>query len=386
MRVYLDHNSTSPLRPPVRELWLTLAEEHLGNASSVHAAGRRARALVDDARARTAAALGVHEEEIYFTSGATEANNLALLGVLRACGPGTSLALPSTEHSSVLGAAAAWSEGAGAQRGGPVRFLPSDTQGLPDPEALRAAVAQGVGLVSISAANNETGAAPDLADLLRTLPGPRPRLHTDAVQALGRLPVRLAEWGVDAATFSAHKLGGPPGVGILWRRRGLALAPLMHGGGQELGLRPGTENVAAIAAAALAVELAVREQPAQAVRTGALARELWAELRAALPGLRLVGPPLDSNCRLPNTLCLLLSGTDGKVLVTRLDLAGLEVSAGSACASGSVEPSHVLLALGLARDEARSAVRLSLGWNTTREDCKRAAAIFHAEFGSLRAT
>lgn len=382
MRVYLDHNSTAPLRPSVRARWLALVEEQLGNPSSLHASGRRARALVDDARAQIAGALGVHEEEIFFTSGATEANNLALLGVLEASGPSAGLVLPPTEHSSVLGPAKAW-----AKRGGAVTYVPTDPDGLLDPDSVRAAVAQGgVALVSVSAANNETGAAPDLERSLRSLPGPRPRVHTDAVQALGRLPLRLAEWGVDLATFSGHKLGGPPGVGILWRRRGLALAPLVHGGGQELSLRPGTENVPGIAAVALAVEMAVREQPAEAQRLRGLAGELWGALRASLPGARLLGPPLDSNHRLPNTLCLLVPATDGKVLVTRLDLAGLEVSAGSACASGSIEPSHVLLALGLARDEARSGLRLSLGWNTTRADCKRAAAIFHDEFVALRAT
>ena len=382
MRVYLDHNSTSPLRPAVREVWQALAAEPLGNASSPHASGRRARALVDDARARIAAALEVHEEEIFFASGATEANNLAIDGALRARGGRAGLVLSPTEHSSVLGPARARE-----RAGGPVIFLRVDPHGLPDPESLRGALrAGGVGLVSISAANNETGAAPDLALLFRSLGSSRPILHTDAVQALGRLPVRLAEWGADLATFSAHKLGGPPGVGILWRKRGTPLEPVGHGGGQELGLRPGTENVPAIAATALAVELAVREQAVQAARLGLLVRELWDDLVAALPGTRLIGPPLDSNRRLPNTLCILVPGTDGKVLVTRLDLAGLEVSAGSACASGSIEPSHVLLALGLTRDEARSGLRLSLGWNTTREDCKQAATIFHDEFVSSRAT
>jgi len=382
MRAYLDHNSTSPLRPEVREHWLALSDERLGNASSLHTPGRRARAIVDDARARVAAALGVHEEEIFFTSGATEANNLALLGSLRASGTAPGLVLPSTEHSSVLGPAHAW-----AQAGHPVVHVPCDEHGELDHAELRAVVAgMSVGLLSVSAANNETGAAPDLARLVAALPGPRPRVHVDAVQALGRLPVRLAEWGADLATFSAHKLGGPPGVGVLWRRRGLALEPLCFGGGQELGLRPGTENVPAVAAAALAIELAVRTQPVEAPRLLALARGLWEELAAALPGARLLGPPLASKRRLPNTLCVLVPGTDGKVLVTRLDLAGLEVSAGSACASGSLEPSHVLLALGLARDAARSAVRLSLGWNTTHADCKRAASIFHDEFAALRAT
>jgi len=385
MRVYLDHNSTSPMRAEVRARWLAVADELLGNPSSVHASGRRARAVVDDARACVAAALGVHEEEIFFTSGATEANNLALLGVLAAAGQEAGLATTAVEHSSVLEPARAQ-----AAAGRRVSIVPVDAQGLPDPAAVvHAAGEPALGLVSVGAANNETGAVPDLAAIaqgLREIPGPRPRFHTDAVQALGRLPVRLREWGVDLASFSAHKLGGPPGIGILWRARGVALAPRFHGGGQELALRPGTENVPAIAAGAVAIELVVREQSAFAARTAALARNLWAGLSTSLPGLRLLGPPIDSKQRLPNTLCILVPDTDGKVLVTRLDLAGLEVSAGSACASGSLEPSHVLSAMGLARDAARSGVRLSLGWNTTAEDCKRALAIFHAEFSSSRAT
>jgi cysteine desulfurase len=332
-----------------------------------------------------AAALGVHEEEIFFTSGATEANNLALFGVLAAAGAEAGLATTAVEHSSVLEPARAL-----AAAGRRVTIVPVDSRGIPDPAAVVAATSEpAAGLVSVGAANNETGAVPDLAAIawgLRERPGPRPRFHTDAVQALGRLPVNLREWGVDLASFSAHKLGGPPGVGVLWRARGVALAPRLHGGGQELALRPGTENVAGIAAAALSIELAVREQPAYAARTARLARNLWAELHASLPSLRLLGPPIDSKERLPNTLCVLVPATDGKVLVTRLDLAGLEVSAGSACASGALEPSHVLSAMGLARDEARSGLRLSLGWNTTAEDCKRALAVFHAEFSSSRAT
>jgi len=388
-RVYLDHNSTTPLRPEVRARWLEVADEFPGNASSLHASGRRARARVDDARAAVAAALAVHEDEIFFTSGATEANNLALFGVLEAAGPKAGLVTTAVEHSSVL--APARELGA---RGHGLTLVPVDAQGLVDPEMVAAAAAApGVALVSVAAANNETGALSDLEALSARLrarsgqrAGPRPRLHSDAVQALGRIPVRLREWGCELASFSAHKLGGPPGNGILWRARGVPLAPRFHGGGQELELRPGTEDVAGIAAMALALELAVLEQAELAARTARLAGKLWADLSAALPELRLLGPPLGSKQRLPNTLCVLVPGTDGKVLVTRLDLAGLEVSAGSACASGSIEPSHVLLAMGLARDDARSGLRLSLGRNTSAEDCKRALAVFHEEFRSSRAT
>lgn len=383
-RVYLDHNSTTGMRPEVRASWLAAVDQGLGNPSSLHRSGRRARALVDDARARVAATLGVHEEEIFFTSGATEANNLALFGVLEAGGPKAGLLTVPTEHSSVLGPAHEL-----AAAGRHVEWVPVDAAGLVDPARVAAAAGPHIGLVSLSAANNETGAMPDLAALgaaLRSRPSPRPRIHTDAVQALGRRPVRLLEWGVELASFSAHKLGGPPGVGVLWRARGVPMSARSFGGGQEFALRPGTENVPGIVAAALAIELSVREQPEYAAHTAGLASNLWAELEAALPGLRLLGPAIDSKQRLPNTLCVLVPHTDGRVLVTRLDLDGLEVSAGSACASGSIEPSHVLLAMGLDREDARSGVRISLGRSTTPEDCKRALAVFHAAFASSRAT
>jgi cysteine desulfurase len=385
MRVYLDHNSTTPLRAEARERWLEVALELPGNPSSLHASGRRARAIMDESRARVAATLGVHEDEIFFTSGATEANNLALFGVLEASGATSGLVTTAVEHSSVLEPAREL-----AARGRPLAVVPVNAQGLVDPAAVAAAAAEpDKVLVSVGAANNETGALPDLAGIareLRRLGGGRRILHTDAAQALGRIPVALGEWGVQLASFSAHKVGGPLGVGVLWRARGIPLRPRYHGGGQESDLRPGTEDVPGIAAAAVAIELAVREQPEFVERAARLSRELWAGLRARLPGLRLLGPPVDSPRRLPNTLCVLVPGTDGKVLVTRLDLAGLEVSAGSACASGSIEPSHVLLAMGLTRDEARSGLRLSLGRNTTPEECKRALAVFHEAFASSRAT
>lgn len=385
MRVYLDHNSTSPLRDEARQRWLEVALELRGNPSSTHAAGRRARSIIDEARERVAAALGVREDEIFFTSGATESNNVALFGVLEAAGPGSGLVTTSVEHSSILAPAREL-----AALGHPLVLVGVDACGVPDPAALVSAAARApTALVALAAANSETGARPDLPAIrsgLEDLSGPRPLLHVDAVQALGRVPVRLAEWGASLASFSSHKIGGPSGVGILWRRAGVSLRPRFFGGGQELELRPGTEDVPGIAAAALAVELAVREQAELAARTLDLAGWLWRELQRALPSLRLLGPPLDSAQRLPNTLCVLVPGTDGKVLVTRLDLEGLEVSAGSACTSGSVEPSHVLLAMGLRADEARAGLRLSLGRTTSRSDCKRALDVFHKLFAPSHAT
>jgi cysteine desulfurase len=250
-----------------------------------------------------------------------------------------------------------------------------------------AAAADGVcGLVSVQTAGNEVGQVMPLAAIagaLARIPvGRRPRLHTDAVQALGRLPLPFGGegGGIDLATISAHKVGGPPGVGVLFRRRGIPLEPLHYGGEQEGGLRPGTESVAAIAAAGLAIELAVAEQALFAERAAELARGLWQGIHAAHPRAVLLGPPLEggSSPRLPGTLNTLLPGVDGKVLVTRLDLAGLEVSAGSACASGSLEPSHVLLAMGLSRELARAGLRLSIGRSTTWRDVREAVEILRS--------
>lgn len=381
-RVYLDHNATTRMREEVRALLFEKMSELEGNPSSVHRAGRRARAALDDARARTAAALGAHEDEVFFTSGGTESVNLALHGASRTSGA-AGLLISTAEHSCVLGAADAL-----AGVGAPVHRVGVDSQCRVDPEeALEIAARAEVGLVSIMAANNEVGTVQPLAAIGTGLHSQRREkalLHTDAVQALGRIPVRLDEWRTDLASFSAHKVGGPLGVGVLFKRRGLQLAPLMHGGGQEAGLRPGTENVPAIAAAALAFELAVREREETARRLRGLSLILWHEIAATLPDVELLGPPIDSDARLPNTLDIVVGGIDGRMLVARLDLEGLEVSAGSACASGSLEPSHVLLAMGRSVESARSGLRLSLGRETTREDIHTAVEILKRTMSDLR--
>jgi len=387
MRVYLDHNATSPLRPEARALWLEVSDALGGNPSSLHLSGRRARAAVDLARERVARALNVSEDELVFTAGGTEAINLALQGVA-AAGEPRGLVTTAAEHSAVLETSRALE-----LRGHPLHLLDVDRRGRPVLAGLAGLLeSQGVGLVSVMAANNEVGSLADLpavaailADAARAAGGRRAVFHTDAVQALGRIPVDLAAWGVDVACFSAHKVGGPRGVGVLWRRAGTSLAPTVYGGGQESALRPGTEDVAGIAAAALAIELAVAEQAEFEEHTSALVELLWRDVERALPGVQRIGPGLDER-RLPNTLALLVPGTDGKVLVTRLDLEGLEVSAGSACASGAIEPSHVLRAMGYDEDEARSGLRLSLGKNTSREECKHVARLLKKLFASSRAT
>ncbi len=374
------------MRPEVLGLWRELAESDLGNPSSLHQSGRRARHRIDEARERVAGALGVDEDCVVFTSGGTESNNLALLGAFQGHRAGSALVTTTVEHSSVQNTATALE-----QSGVYVTQVTVDAAGRLDLEQLTGALGTpNLKLVSIQAANNEIGVIHPIGiarDLLANLrPEERPLLHTDAVQALGRMEFSLHDWGVDLASFSVHKVGGPVGTGVLIQRNSKKLPPLFHGGGQEFGLRPGTESTAAISAAALAVELAVREREQYAAHTRKLSQELWLQLEQELPGIQLIGPSISDGDRLPNTLNVIIPGSDGKVLVTALDLCGLEVSAGSACASGALEPSHVLLAMGLDEDKARAGLRISLGRSTTAEDCKHAVEILVRNAEQFRAT
>ncbi len=383
MRIYLDNNATTRLRPEARQALLESLDALGGNPSSLHAAGRAARQMLDEARERTAAALQVHEDEVVFTSGGTESNNLALLGAVRAAGATAGMATTAIEHSSVLGPARQLE-----RQGRAVWIAGVDRLARPDLDALSVALADPrCALVSMMAANNEVGVCLPLDELARARERASHRvlLHVDAVQALGRVELGLRARSIDLASLSAHKVGGPVGVGVLFRRKGVALEPLMFGGEQENGLRPGTENVAASVAASVAIECAVREQREFAARASKLARDLWGELEQHLPHLELIGPPLDDASRLPGTLNVLARGEDGKVLVMRLDLEGLECSAGSACASGSIEPSHVLRAMGLGDDDARAGVRLSIGRATTWRELQQSVDILGRTLGRANA-
>jgi cysteine desulfurase len=388
-RIYLDHNATTPLRAEALRRWNEVAERHYGNPSSVHASGRAARALLDEAREESAAALRVKEDEISYTGGGTEALQLALYGAVwarqaHASGAVRGLVVSAIEHAAVLGVATRL-----AAQGVPVAYVPVDAYGRIAPEAVvDAARSVHAGVVAIQTANNEIGTIQPISAIRTALDTTygheRPWLVTDAVQAAGRVPLELARCGADIAVLSAHKFGGPSGVGLLWVKAGTRLVPMADGEGQEYGLRPGTEAVAAIAATATALRLAVAEQPVVAAQMASNCRQLWSLLTAQVPGVQLNGPPLDAPDRLPNTLNLSVAGTDGRTLVARLDLEGLETSAGSACASGSLEPSHVLLACGHARDAARAALRLSLGRDTRSEDVHMAVDILRRTFSSLR--
>ena len=386
-RVYLDHNATTPMRPEVRDLWVDLLGRHGGNPSSLHASGRMARNLIDDARARIATCLDVSESSVVFTSGGTEANNLAILGVARTLDPGRAVLTSPIEHASVLEPMERLEAG-----GRNLHFAAIGKTGRIHPEQLVYNIeANSVGLISLHLAKSEIGVVQPIRELatgIFDLPKKsRPVLHVDAVQATGRIDVVTALEGVDLYTMSMHKVGGPLGVGLLVKRPGTLIAPIVHGGGQEEELRAGTENAPAIAASALAMELAFAQQAKTVEKHRLWCDQIWRILSARFPELELAGPSLEKTAqRLPGTMNIRMPDTEARMLVTRFDMEGVELSAGSACASGAVEASHVLLGLGLTEAEARSGLRISLGWSTSEADCKLAVERMVKIFSSSRAT
>jgi cysteine desulfurase len=359
MRIYLDHNAGAPLRSEVREAMLAFLGPP-ANPSSAHREGARARSALETARAEVAALVGAVPAEIVFTSGATEANSLALRGAAR----GRRLITTAVEHASVLETARAL-----ASEGAPLTIVAVDGEGRVAADDVLAAVEGGAGLASVGLANGEVGTVAPVAAIAAGLRGRDVLLHTDAAQAAGRLPLDVGALGVDLLSLSAHKLGGPAGVGALWVRRDLDLVPQATGGPQERGRRAGTENVAGIVGFGVGARLARAELATSAAVNGALTDRLWRGIQARIPAVVRHGPAAEP--RLPNTLNVGFAGCSGESLLVLLDLAGIAVSLGSACAAGSAEPSHVLLAMGLDREAARSAIRLSLGPATTAADIDR---------------
>jgi cysteine desulfurase len=359
--IYLDHAATTPLRPEARAAMAPFLETAYGNPSSIHAVGQVARRALDAARDSVARSIGARGEEILFTSGGTEADNLALTGVFLAASPARNhLITAATEHHAVLDTCE-FLRGLGAE----VTVLPVDGDGRVHPAAVAAAITPRTCLISIMAANNEIGTLAPIAELARVAREADVPFHTDAVQWVGALPLDVEALGVDLLTLSAHKFYGPKGVGALYVRRGTRLTPILHGGGQERGRRAGTENVAGIAGMARALGLAVTEIPSEAPRLTALRDRLLTALRDALPDVVLNGPPTD---RLPNNLNVSFPGVDNELLLLNLDLEGVAVSAGSACTAGSLEPSHVIAALGASAERLRGSIRLSLGRTTSEAE------------------
>ncbi|MEX1244145.1 MAG: cysteine desulfurase family protein [Thermoanaerobaculia bacterium] len=363
--IYLDNNASTRLDPKAWSVMAETASVH-GNPSSVHAEGQKARRTVEEARAEVARLVGGRPEEILLTSGGTESNVLAVLG--STAGRRGRVVLSGAEHPSVREAVARLSDGGGFE----VVKVDPEPGGALEPGRVLEAVTPGTVLVSVMAANNEYGAVYPVAALAREVRRRGSLFHTDAVQAAGRIPVDAALWEVDLLSVSAHKMHGPKGAGALFVRRGVALSPHTPGGGQEKRLRAGTENTLAIAgfgaAARLAVERLAGEAPAIAGRRDRLERGILERISDA----RVLGASVP---RLPNTSAVLFAGASGEALLIRLDLEGIAVSVGSACSSGTLAPSPVLLALRLSREEAKSVVRFSLSRETTDEEIARVLEI-----------
>lgn len=360
---YLDHAATTPLLPEVHAAMTSVLEEDFGNPSSVHAYGRRARTLVEDARDRVATAIGASPAEIVFTGGGTEADNLALKGAVEKLrGNGDHVVVTAIEHHAVLDAAA-WLRRSGID----VTTVEVGPDGLVDPGSVATAVRSSTILVSVMAVNNEIGTIQDIPSIVAAVKDKNPRtlVHTDAVQALGNIPVDVHAWGVDLAAFAGHKHGGPKGVGALFIRSQVPVGAVIHGGGQERGLRSGTHNVAGIAGFGIAAELGAKEVYEKADRLRPMRDRLHAGLRASIDGLVLNG---DLEQRVAGNLNICIPNTDGETLLLLLDQQGIACSSGSACSSGALDPSHVLLAIGVPKEVAKGSLRFSLGRSSTDED------------------
>jgi cysteine desulfurase len=385
MTVYLDNAATTALRPEALAAMQPLLGPEFANPSSPHSSGQRVRRLLDEARERSAAALGVRPSEIIFTGSGSEADCLAIFGILDAHrGDGRGRFLTSAiEHHAVLHAADAL-----RARGNTVMILPVDREGFVDEAVLETALRETrpqerrPTLVSVMHANNEVGTIQRIARLSAIAHEHGALFHTDAVQTIGHIPIDVAALGVDALTFSAHKFEGPKGVAALYLRSGVRATPLVYGGGQEGGLRAGTENVAGIVGLSVALELATRVVAEQAVATAALRDQLIDSVLSTIPGSALNGSRLE---RLPNNASLRFADVEGQTVVLALDVAGFEVSTGSACTSGSLEPSHVLTAMGLDAAAARGTVRFSLGRTTTASDIARLSEHLPGTIEKLRA-
>lgn len=364
--IYFDYNATSPVYPETQAAMAPFLEVHFGNASSVHEVGRRAREAVEGVRRELLKSLGDPQGQIIFTSGGTEADNLALQGVFQYRGlKGAHLVVSSVEHHAGLQTAEALEE-----EGVRVSYVAVDAEGVVDLNALEAAIGPETRLLSVMHANNEVGTIQPIDEISRIARDRGVLFHTDAVQSFGKVPLDLRQVPVDLVSLSAHKLGGPKGVGALYVAQGVRLAPLLHGGPHEFNLRAGTENVAGIVGMGAALQASLREgADGTLARVERLRDRLEQGLRERIPELKVNGHP---SKRLPGTLNVSFLGCEAETLVMALDLAGICVSTGSACSSGSQEPSHVLIAMNLPSSQVESAIRFSLGWAATEEEVEEA--------------
>jgi cysteine desulfurase len=370
--IYLDHAATTPVRPEARDAMLPyLGDQAFGNPSSPHQFGRIARAGLDQARRQVATALGAQPAHVLFTSGGTEADNLAVTGgalAARDAGRPMRVAVSAVEHKAILAAAHAV-----AHLGGAEETIPVTPEGLVSLDALDRVLVARPALVSLMWVNNETGVIQPVGEAGRRCHAAGVLFHTDAVQAFGNLPIRFDQLPCDLLTVSAHKIGGPKGVGALLVRNRETIEPLIQGGSQQGGLRPGTENIAGAVGFGRAAELAANEQPEHACRLAGLRIQLQERLLGAVPDLLVVAEGAE---RVSHILNLCVPGADSEALLMHLDLAGVAVSSGSACTTGAVEPSHVLVAMGVRRELAVGALRFSLGRDTTAAEIERVAEVF----------
>ena len=376
-RIYLDHAATTPVAAEVLEAMLPYFSDCWGNASAVYATGREARRAVEDARKAVAAAIGAQPQEICFTSGGSESDNTAICGTARALKEkGKHIITTAIEHHAVLNPCRQLQK-----EGFEVTFVMPDREGRIDPEDIRKAIRPDTILVSVMTANNEIGTIEPIGEIGRICKEGGVLFHTDAVQAVGSIPVDVQETGCDLLSLSAHKFYGPKGIGALYIREGTRLNPLIAGGEQERGLRAGTENVPGIAGLGKAIAMAGENEKQNAAHMRRMRDRLVKGIYSSVPGAALNGPEKD---RLPNNCSFRFDGIDGEALLLRLDLAGIAASAGSACTAGSREVSHVLKAIGLTEAEARSSLRLTTGIHTTEEETDETVKIIGEIVKDLR--
>lgn len=377
-RIYLDYAATTPVHPEVVEAMLPYFTEHYGNPSSIHQFGQQAKAAMQDARAKVAGLIGAREEEIVFTGGGSEADNMAIKGVAWANREkGRHIITSTIEHHAVLETLHFLE-----RQGFRVTYLPVDGEGMVDPDAVRNAITDETILISIMHANNEVGTIQPIAEIGAIARERDVLFHTDAVQTVGHLPINVKNQNIDMLSASAHKLYGPKGVGILYVRKGVRLTPLIHGGEQERRRRASTENIPGIVGFGKAAEIAQAEMVKEGERITALRDRLIEGLLERIDDISLNGHRTQ---RLPNNVNVSIRYVEGESMLLNLDMEGIAASTGSACSSGTLEPSHVLLALGRSHEEAHGSLRMSLGRYNTDEDIDRVLDVLPAIVKKLRA-
>jgi cysteine desulfurase len=378
MRVYFDYNATTPVSPDVLDAVVAMTRDQFGNPSSVHHFGQRAKAALDEARAAVAALINAEPSEVVYTSGGTESDNFAIRGVAEALEPTgrKHLIASAIEHEAVLNTLKAL-----GRRGWQTTLLPVDRTGIVDPERLRAVISNETALVSVMHANNEIGTIQPVAQLAAIAHEHGALVHTDAVQSVGKIPVDVRSMGIDMLSLSAHKFNGPKGAGALWIKRGTRMQPILTGGKHERSRRAGTENSPALVGMGVAARLAQAKLDAEGMRVGRLRDRLEEEILRTVPGTMVNGT---RSPRVPNTTNISFERVEAESLLIALDLEGIAVSTGSACSSGTLEPSHVLRAMGFSAHRTQNSLRFSLGLFSTEEEVDRVVAVVPGIVEKLR--